>query len=80
MDDSLGFDFFEALNDNIEAYFFSQVHFYIQSDIMITSKDMRLTFLKLDTMLTNAFKRCRQANLAHALQDEIINYECRSLC
>ena len=42
--DILGFHFFEALNDNHEAWFFSQVHLYTPSDILIAFRAMQLRF------------------------------------
>ena len=39
-----------TLND-----FFSQVHFYIKSDILIACMDIQLRIFKLNAMLTNAF-------------------------
>ena len=35
--------------------FFSQVHFYIKSDILIACMDIQLRIFKLNAMLTNAF-------------------------
>ena len=50
------FHFFEALNDAFEVQFFSGLHFYkLLRHVGHTA--MQLRFLKVETLLNNAFKK-----------------------
>ena len=62
----------------MEELFYSQVHYYIPSDILITCRptDMHLRFFKLNTMLTNAFNNFIDLliNQFHQFQSLISNH------
>ena len=49
------FHSFEALNDAFEVQFFSGLHFYTLTKTLIGCRDMQLRFIKVRTLLNNAF-------------------------
>ena len=55
---------FEALTDAIEGQFFSGLNFYTLSKTLLACRAMQLRFLKVETVLNNAFKSQEQDLLA----------------